>query len=242
MFLVQVKKIATVFRVLLPSLNLVKEFEGMVIFPHKQTGRFNCQLIDVRSLYEVHGEEVPGSTPAMTHTPPTTPFGAYTGPSPHPAAGLSSPVAFPASVRKKNTFRKTVALVSLSPAPADCPCISTSPGLAYSIVTQVVVALKVNRCGPTIVAELVKQQVGYDVILLNSKCFPVLDNDISRSSEFWKSTRKIMAASKSLHVKLKGSSADPEHGKVKVDLTCEGGPIAKRPCCDQPERSFQVLE
>ena len=234
------------FRVVPLSLYLVKEFEGMVIFPHEQTGRFNRQLIDVRSSYEVHGEEVPGSSAAMTHAPPSTPFGMYTGPSPHPATGLlSSPVAFSASGRKKSTFRKTIALVSLSPAPADRPCTSTSPGLTYSIVTQVVVALEVNKCGPTVVAELVKQQVGYDVILLDSKCFPVLDNDISRSSEFWKSTRKIMAASKSLYVKLKGSSADPEHAKVEVDLThaTAGVPRAKRACCDQSEeKCILILE
>lgn len=245
MFLVQVKKIAAVFKVLPSSLYLVKEFEGMVIFPHEQTGRFNRQVIDVHSSYEVHGEKSPGSSMATTHTPPSVPFGAYTGPSPHPATGLlSSPVTFSASGRKKSTFRKTIALVSLSRAPTDRPCTSTSPGLTYSIVTQVVVALEMSRCGPTVVAELVKQQVGYDVILLDSKCFPVLDNEISRSSEFWKSTRKIMAASKSLYIKLKGSSADPERAKIETGVArvAEGGPIAKRPCSDQSNPILEELD
>lgn len=83
------------------------------------------------------------------------------------------------------------------------------------------------------------------MILLNSKCFPVLDNEISRSSEFWKSTQKIMAASKSLYVKLKGSSTDPERAKVEVDLThvTEGVPRAKGACSDQSEeKRILILE
>lgn len=139
------KKIAAVFRVL-----------SLGNFSHKQTGRFNRQLIDIPSLYEVRGKKVPGSSAVITHAP-STPFGTYTGPSPHPATGLlSSPVVFSLSGRKKRPFQKTIALVSLSPAPGDQPCTSTSLGLTYSIVMQVVGALEVNKCGPTIVAELVK--------------------------------------------------------------------------------------
>jgi len=64
----------------------------------------------------------------------------------------------------------------------------------------------------------VRQQVGYDVILLDSKCFPVLDTDTTCSSEYWKGTRKILAASKTLYAKLKGSSANPERAQVEIDL------------------------
>ena len=44
---------------------------------------------------------------------------------------------------------------------------------------------------------MVSSNVGYDVILLDSKCYPLLDNSVTTSIDFWKSTRKILAASKS---------------------------------------------
>lgn len=131
------------------------------------------------------------------------------------------PPTFPAAGRKKNTFRKTIVLVSLTSTSADKPSSSKSPGLNYTVVTQVVVTLEANNCSSGVVADLVKQQVGYEVILLNSNCFPVLDTETTRSIEYWKSTRKILAASLSLYTRLKGTSADPEWARVEVDLTNE---------------------
>ena len=160
------------------------------------------------------------------------PYGCYTGPSqnlsPKPRPMLPN--------KKKNTFRKTIILVSLAPcATSDKPSSSKSADITYTVVTQMVITLEANNCGPAVVAELVKQQVGYDVTLLDSKCFPVLDNDTTRSMDYWKLTRKILAASKVLYKKLKGTSADPEKAKVQIDLTdvdiCDESPstpIAKR--------------
>jgi len=104
---------------------------------------------------------------------------------------------------RKKTFRKTIVLVSLTCTSGDKPSSSKSPGIAYTVVTQIVVTLESQSCSPGIVADLVRQQVGYDVILLDSKCFPVLDTDTTCSSEYWKGTRKILAASKTLYAKLR---------------------------------------
>ena len=41
---------------------------------------------------------------------------------------------------------------------------------------------------PTI-SKLVEQQVGFEVMLLDSKCFPLLSNDSTCGPHFWKGTR-----------------------------------------------------
>lgn len=62
-------------------------------------------------------------------------------------------------------------------------------------------------------ADLVKQQVGYDVVLLDSKCFPALDNGTMRSMEFGSQHgESCLAASTSLHFSLKGSSEQARSG------------------------------
>ena len=83
------------------------------------------------------------------------------------------------------------------------------------VITQVVVSLKVGHCSPSLVAELVRQQVGFEVVLLDSKCFPILESETIAATDFWKSNRKVLAASKSLYVKLTGSSAGPERPAVE---------------------------
>ena len=52
--------------------------------------------------------------------------------------------------------------------------------------------------------ELVKTQVGFDVILLDSKLFPLTDNNSATGVDFWRSTRKVIKSNssktgKSLH-------------------------------------------
>ena len=51
-------------------------------------------------------------------------------------------------------------------------------------------------------AEKVCQQVGFDILLLDSKCFPTLENDTTAFIDFWNYYRNILAASKSLYTKL----------------------------------------
>ena len=57
------------------------------------------------------------------------------------------------------------------------------------------------------------------MILLDSKCYPLLDNAATSIISFWKSTRKILAASKSIFQKLSGGSLDLKRANDEVDLT-----------------------
>ena len=229
------------FRVQPSSLYLLKEFQNVAIFPHEKSERFNRSQFDSRYSYEVHGDEVvvPG-TPTQPDVP--KPSGAYTGPS-HDgtlsSASLPSRAIvntpFSATGQKRKTLRKTIALVSLS---EDCerPSSSRSSGVSYTVITQVVATLECNECTSSIVSDLVKQQVGYDVVLLDSKCYLILDDDTSQGVEFWKSSHKILAASKSVYTSMKGSSADPKRTKVQIDLTSEleGSTEPKRGCSLDP--------
>ena len=168
----QVRKIAAVFRLQPSSLYLAEEFDNIVIFPYEQSGIFNKQQIDSRCSYQVHGDEV------VVPTSHGAPFGGYTGPShqhmiPSTLPPPPSPT-FPAAGRKKNTFRKTIVLVSLTSTSADKPFSSKSSGLNYTVVTQVVVTMEANNCSSGAAADLVKQQVGYEVILVSAAMFWIL--------------------------------------------------------------------
>ena len=71
---------------------------------------------------------------------------------------------------------------------------------------------------------MVKRQVGFDVVLLDSKLYPIINNDATSGTEFWKSTRKIIAASRSLYEKLGGVSAElsqVEDEVVIVEPSCK---------------------
>ncbi len=123
-------------------------------------------------------------------------FGSYTGPTirvPPLAARPPFPPSFLAASRKSN-FCKTAVLVSLSATPTapDRQSSSKSSGITYSVVPQAVVTLDPHNCSQGVVAWLVKQQVGYEIILLDSKCFPVLDNDTTRSTDYWKSAQSLL--------------------------------------------------
>ncbi len=85
-------------------------------------------------------------------------------------------------------------------------------------MTQLVVAVDLNRCNPSVVAGEVEQQVGFSVVLLDSKCFPIMENSATSALDFWKSNRKILAASKDLYNKLTGCSADPKHARHEIDV------------------------
>lgn len=196
---------------------LSKSFVNDVLFPDEQSGRFDPRIIDCRVNYEVHGNPLSQfqsrlssvSAGSMHMSPPIS--ASLPGTS-HTSVG-STPIMFSAAKRKKRaTFCKTIILASLYTAQ---PCInkpssSKSAGdILYNVVTQITVTLDLQNCGPTRVSEMVKEQVGYDVILLDCKCYPLLDNESTQGPEFWKSTRKIIAASKSLYLKLRGDSANP---------------------------------
>ena len=186
---------------------------------------------DGSAKYEVHGE------PAATSSVTKLPFGSYSGPSHLQSShvSLSSPRShgatrpFPASLKKKHTFRKTIILVSLSCASLENKVSTSKSDITYTIVTQLVITLDMDNCGRSVVADLVKEETGYEVILLDSKCYPVLSNDTTNSVEYWKSTRKILAASETLYQKLKGTSTDLSKADIDqiIDLTEQSGPPPK---------------
>ena len=77
--------------------------------------------------------------------------------------------------------------------------------VAYEIVTQVTVSLDPSStCTVRKVTDLVSKQVGVEVILLDSKCYPLLENDSTAGEGFWRSTRKVLAANWAIYEKLTG--------------------------------------
>ena len=67
------------------------------------------------------------------------------------------------------------------------------------------------------VSQLIAKQVDFDVVLLDSKGYPLLDNESTSGESFWKSTRKILAANRQLYRKLTGQNTDIE--RASIDLT-----------------------
>ena len=89
------------------------------------------------------------------------------------------------------------------------------------------------------VTKLVGKQVDQGVILLDSKCYLILENVSTSEEAFWKSTRKVLAANCDLYDKLTGKSTRSV-GKASIDLTGDDSdssssdlqPSGKRPCHD----------
>ena len=73
-------------------------------------------------------------------------------------------------------------------------------------MTQTQVSIDSTSCSPRDVSALVLGQVGFEVVLLDSKCYPILHNDATTVFDYWKSTRKILAASKAAYEKLTGKA------------------------------------
>ena len=104
--------------------------------------------------------------------------------------------------------RKTICLVTLK---------SANGKLTLEIVSEVTVCLAdLDQCSVHDVAQLVKEQVGYDIILLNNKLYPILDAP-STHGDFWQSTSwKILAAS----AKLQENEKTTGKRRICVFITC----------------------
>ena len=114
-------------------------------------------------------------------------------PPPHPPTVI---------VSKKHLIKKSIVLGSLSLREQGTS--SSKNPIQCSPVTQITVALDPARgqCSVEGVCAKIKDQIGIDVILLDSKCYPLLKNEDSSSSDFWKSTRKVIAAPIKVYEKL----------------------------------------
>ena len=60
---------------------------------------------------------------------------------------------------------------------------------------QMVIKLSFTQCSVSAATQTETQQVGYDVIFLDSKCLSILTHEGISGVEFWRSTHKILAAS-----------------------------------------------
>ena len=110
--------------------------------------------------------------------------------------------------------------------------------LEYTTVTQVVVSLSPSECNVPAISQLVSQQLGFQAILLDCKCYPLVCNESTSGIDFWNSTQKILAASKDLYGKVTG--LDPENSVIgqALELTGEGpSPIKRRIEVPRPDAS-----
>lgn len=167
----------------------------------------------VGSTYEIHGEPQSASEPKTSYM---SPFGAYTG-------RTCPDVLPPHPPRPKNTkFKKTIMIVSLSKRGKG----KDRQRLEYSTVTQAAVNLSQSQCTVQAVAELVAQQVGFEVVLLDSKCYQLLNTEGTSGVDFWKSTRKILAASRSLYEKVTGLAPQAHIiERAAIDLTVDNDSV-----------------
>ena len=110
-----------------------------------------------------------------------------------------------------------------------------------TVVTQTLVTLDASSCTVRRVAELLKRQLDMEVVLLDSKCYPLTENESTSSESFWKLSRKILAANKLLYNKVSGQSTnvmrasiDLTRGDASEESDLSGSsqlePSTKRPC------------
>ena len=152
-------------------------------------------------------------------TGPQVPFGSYpitryAPPNPIPHPPLNAPRF------QRRIVKKTILIANLSARDPNKPASSKTNGLVHTVVTQVIVSLdsSVGECSVKAVAEMVKRQVGFHAILLDSKLYPLIDSEATSGADFWKSTRKIIAASRSMYEKLGGVSPSAELSQVEDDV------------------------
>ena len=85
-------------------------------------------------------------------------------------------------------------------------------------------------------ADCVRKQIGLEVILLDSKLFPIMDDSTS-GSEFWRLTREIIAVSRASYEKLSATVVGNELSQVEDDVQ---PPSKRSKSCDLSEK-FEVL-
>ena len=198
---------------------LVEEIDNTAIFP-TDTGRFRTTQISPGMTYEVHGEvAAKGQQPhSDTSAQPNSPYGLYTAPV---FASSQRPHSTPTNQSHftrvpKKAIRKAISLVSLTSVDASRPSTSKSSKMEYGVITQVFLCLTPDQCNVRSVSDLMAEQVGFPVILLDSKCYPLSSNSGTSGTDFWKSTRRILAASKSLYEQLSGHDSGVEHAEVEL--------------------------
>ena len=213
----QVKNIANLFKLEPQSIYLAEEIENMIIFP-LENGKFKLNQLLIGNTYEVYGNG--RQLDSVMSLPVSTPFGAYVNPT-------FPPPPHPPRAAKPISIKKSIVIINVS---------KKKGKLDYKTVTQVVVSLTLSQCNVNAVTQLVTQQVGFQVQLLDCKCYPLLVNEGTSGAAFWRSTRKIMATSKSVYERVSGLSADMDIEQAMDDAP---GPSKsrKRPHYESQEDS-----
>ena len=75
-----------------------------------------------------------------------------------------------------------------------------------------------GECNAPTVTEKVKNQVGFEAILLDSKLYPLIANDSTSGLDYWKSSRKIIATSRTVYEKIVGKSPAEELSQVDEEV------------------------
>ena len=180
-----------------------------------------------------------GSYPSFSSSRLSPPFW------PHPP--LKGPAAKFHAYYRPHCTSKTIVLVTLHDI-GDKATSSKAAKLTYEVVTNLPISIDPSDCSPSAVACNVTKSVGFEVILLDSKCFPLPDTETTSVLAFWKSSRKILAASKALYHKLSGSSTDVKHAVSQdkcIDLTEseeETSTCSKRICLEEMMKKVDKLE
>ena len=74
--------------------------------------------------------------------------------------------------------------------------------------------LSPSACTVSAVTDHVRKQIDFDVILFDSKCYPLIGNQSTSGEGFWKSTWKVLASSRELYKKLTGQMTDPGRASI----------------------------
>ena len=210
----QVESIAPMFN-LDPGrpLWIVRKAGNIAVWP--RGGKFTGPLVTPGSAYEVRGH-VPPASPVPMSLPGTdarrdvsSPFGVYTSPTAGPLAGPSH--------MKKKAWSKSIMIISVRRREGKKDGWKGNAKVDYEVVTQTHVTLDASSCTVRRVTELLRRQLDMEVVLLDSKCYPLVQNESTSNESFWKSSRKILAANKSLYDKVSGQSTNV--GRASIDLT-----------------------
>ena len=138
---------------------------------------------------------------------------------------------------KQRAIKKTILVANLSLRDSNRPSHSRASRFEHTVVTHVIISLNSDDCSVSRATECVQKQIGLEVVLLDSKLFPIMDNNSTSEAAFWCSTRKIIAVSRASYEKLSGNAVGEELGQVKDDVQ---PPSKRSKTCDFTE-NFEML-
>lgn len=187
--------------------------------------KFNPTAFITGATYEVQGSMEPQRSVSSNPTLPmfsqaTSPYGTY----PTSRCQDSSPMPQPLPLMSDESL--TILLGKRAQHDVNKSSISCASRLTHTIITSVIVTLdhSMGECNIAFVEEMVKHEVGFSIILLDSK---LIDSEATSWLEYWKSTRKIIAASWSIYERLVGKSPAEEISQLDEDVVVVDQP-AKR--------------